>query len=46
MRISQGAGQFCLTDKEKQSAETVIQKTNGLCSFYAESGGILIGLEG
>ncbi len=28
------------------SAEVVIQRTRGLCSFYAEEGGLLVGYEG
>jgi len=27
-------------------AEVIIQKTRGLCSFYAEEGGLLVGYEG
>ncbi len=32
-------------EKEFNTTDIIIQKTGGLCSFYAESGGIIIGFE-
>ena len=42
-----GAGRLMNMVKEKfPSAEVIIEKTKGLCSFYAEEGGLLVGFEG